>query len=102
MNTHVVIKRLPGPDGKPIEVNTEVDASEWRNAPLLVKQRYLKPLDGVVAPTEMASADLADLRGQVTEIVLADLRDDGPIAHALRNMVQPRKSQREPQSKSLS
>ena len=86
MNTHLVIKRLPGPNGQPIEAGSEVDASEWRNAPLLVEQRYLKPLDGVEAPVNSAPLDLSDFRGRVTEIVLQDLRENGPIAHALKTI----------------
>lgn len=43
MNTHVVTKTLPGPQG-PIDPGTEVDASQWRNTRLLESQRYIKPL----------------------------------------------------------
>lgn len=86
MNTHLVIKRLPGPNGQHIEAGTEVDATEWRNAPLLVEQRYLKPLDGVEAPAHDAPLDLLDVRGQVTEIILQDLRENGPIARALKGI----------------
>ncbi|HEX7334225.1 MAG TPA: hypothetical protein VF290_22155 [Pyrinomonadaceae bacterium] len=82
MNTHVVLKKLPGPNGKELKPGTEVDASEWRNALLLVEQRYLKPLDGVEAPIE-ASAGSRSLTEQVTGILLADLAQNGPIAQAL-------------------
>lgn len=81
--THIVLKKLPGPNGD-IKPGTEVDASEWRNAPLLVEQRYLKPLDGVEASIDLPAEAEIDLRARVTEIVLEDLREDGPIAHALR------------------
>lgn len=47
MNTHKVLKRIPGCDAEP---GAEVNASEWRNAPLLEKQRFIKPLDGVTEP----------------------------------------------------
>lgn len=82
MNTHIVLKKLPGPNGKELKPGTEVDASEWRNTPLLVAQRYLKPLDGVEAPTEAGSVALSVVQ-QVTAIVLNDLAQNGPIAQAL-------------------
>lgn len=81
--THTVLRKFPGPNGD-LKPGTEVDASEWRNAVLLERQRFIKRLDGVEASVDLTSNEMIDLRGQVTEIVLADLREDGPIAHALR------------------
>lgn len=81
--THTVLRKFPGPNGD-LRPGTEVDASEWRNAVLLERQRFIKRLDGVEASVDLTSNEMIDLRGQVTEIVLADLREDGPIAHALR------------------
>lgn len=43
MNTHRVVRDLPGPDG-PIPAGSTVDASGWRNAALLERQRYLERL----------------------------------------------------------
>lgn len=47
MNTHVVTKALPGPNGL-IPVGTEIDASDFRKVDLLVTQRYLRPLQATV------------------------------------------------------
>lgn len=82
MNTHLVLKKLPGPNGE-LKPGVEVDASEWRNMALLVEQRYLKPLDGVEAPTELVNGKAGSLTEQVTAVVLADLASNGPIAQAL-------------------
>lgn len=82
MNTHVVLKRIPGTSYEP---GTEVDASEWRNAMLLVDQRYLKPLNGVEAPALFSAESEIDLRASVTDIVLQDIRENGPIARALKS-----------------
>lgn len=85
MNTHKVLKQLPGPGGKIIKAGTEVDASEWRNAHLLVKQRYLEPLEGVDSTVVEGEATFEQ---RVTNIVLDDLKTNGPIAQALRGSMQ--------------
>jgi len=89
MKTHVVLKKLPGPNGD-IKPGTEVDASEWRNTPLLVSQRYLKLLDGVEAPREVSETSISELPSEfdqrVTELVLNDLRQGGPIAQFLKSV----------------
>ena len=87
MNTHLVLKKLSGPDGE-IKPGTEVDASEWRNAPLLVRQRYLKPLDGVEAPREVSEASATELPSEldqrVIDIVAKNIREGGELAQLLR------------------
>lgn len=79
------MRKFPGPNGD-LKPGTEIDASEWRNAVLLEKQRFIQRLDGVEAPSDLTSPEAIDMRGRVTEIVLADLRENGPIAHALSNI----------------
>lgn len=81
MNTHVVLKKLPGPNGQTIEAGAEVDASEWRNAPLLVKQRYLKPLDGVVDDGTQYLVDNFEQR--VIAAIKKDLLEGGELAQML-------------------
>lgn len=90
MNTHVVMKALPGPNGT-LQPGTEVDASEWRNAPLLVSQRYLKPLDGVEAQNESTASESiqepTDFDRRVINIVLNDLKNNGEIAQFLKRQI---------------
>lgn len=75
MNTHVVIKKLPGSNGH-ILPGTEVDASEWRNAQLLVAQRYLKPIDAVAEPDQTQTATFAQ---RVIDVVKQNLLDHGEL-----------------------
>jgi hypothetical protein len=82
MNTHVVLKTLPGPNGQKIPAGTEVDASEWRNAPLLVTQRYLKPLDAVAEPDGQIQVS-ASFAQQVIEVVKQDILDRGELYELL-------------------
>jgi len=83
MKTHVVLKKLPGPNGTEFPRGTEVDASEWRNAPLLVEQRYLKPIDAVAEPDEQTRL-AASFAQQVIQIVKQDILDGGELYEVLR------------------
>ena len=89
MFTHIVTKKFSGPNGDQ-KIGTEVDASEWRNTPMLVKQRYLKPLDGVEAPAEVSQTAInelpSDFDQRITEVILNDLRQGGPIAQVLKSV----------------
>jgi hypothetical protein len=66
MNTHVVVRRLPGPSGM-LEPGTEVDASAWRNVAGLEAGRFIQPLpkEGQVAPN---ASDLAALQTRIAEL----------------------------------
>jgi hypothetical protein len=90
MTTHLVLKKLPGPNGELVP-GTEVDASEWRNLKLLVEQRYLKPLDGVEAPANLDSATALPIVGASREQIIAtvaeDLRNNGELAQIIRSMI---------------
>jgi hypothetical protein len=88
MNTHIVLKTLPGPNGQKISAGTEVDASEWRNAPLLVTQRYLKPLDTVADPDGQTRMP-ASFAQQVIEIVKQDILDRGELYELLALRFEP-------------
>jgi hypothetical protein len=85
MSTHVVLKRIPGVKAVP---GTEVDATEWRNAFLLEKQRYLKPLDAMAEPLIQAQAEV-NLDERVIEIVTREVQKDGPLADAIRTLIAP-------------
>lgn len=85
MNTHIVTRKLSGPNGV-IPIGTEIDASDFRNVELLVKQRYLKPLE---------TAPDADFQKQVVAAVMKDIQEGGPLSELLRvpNIQVPAKSQ---------
>lgn len=80
MNTHVVLKKLPGPAGELLP-GTEVDASEWRTTPLLVSQRYLKPLDAVAEPDGQTQSQSFDER--VIAAIKNDIQSNGELAQLL-------------------
>jgi hypothetical protein len=42
--THVVTRSFGGPAG-PLLPGQEVDAADWRNTELLVKRRFLRPIE---------------------------------------------------------
>jgi hypothetical protein len=85
MKTHVLLRRVPGID---LEPGTEIDASEWRNAPLLVEQRYLKPLDAVAEP-DGQTQEPADFATQVIGIVKQNVLDGGDLYDLLTQRLQP-------------
>jgi hypothetical protein len=87
MNTHVVLRKLPGPNGE-ISPGTEVDASEWRNAPLLVKQRYLKPIDAVAEPDGQSQAPM-NFDKQVIDVIKRDILEGGELYDLLAQRFQP-------------
>lgn len=62
MNTHVVMRPIQsGTDT--LAPGTEVDASKWRNASLLVSQRRLKPIE-VKTANEPDGRYNADVKGK--------------------------------------
>ena len=77
MNTHVVTKALPK-GNQTLAVGTKVDASEWRNTPLLVSQRYLKPLDAVAEPDGQTQPE-ASFEQQVIDVIKKNLSENGEL-----------------------
>jgi hypothetical protein len=54
--THVVVRQFNGPAGTVFQSGQQVNASEWRNLPNLVRARYLRPKTVVEAAQETAAA----------------------------------------------
>lgn len=82
MNTHVVIKKIPGINA---EVGAQVDASEWRNARLLTEQRYLKALDVAADPLDHTLLE-ANFDQRVVDVLTRHLQsDDSPLLQLLRD-----------------
>ena len=92
MNTHVVTKALSGPNGQ-LEPGTEVDASEWSNAPLLVSQRYLKPLDAVAEPDGQTQPSVT-FEEKVVAVIKKNLSEGGELAQLLRGLLEQAPAQR--------
>lgn len=77
MNTHIVTRALPGPNGL-IPVGTEIDAVDFKRVDLLVAQRYLKPLK-----SDIDSEESASFEERVIAVVLKHARDGGELASLL-------------------
>jgi hypothetical protein len=105
VNTHRVLKALPMGNGEPLKPGTEVDASEWRTLPLLVKQRYLQPLDGVADTygRQHVSSELEDelFEARVVAVIKKHVSANGELAQMLsqsEEKISVRKSRREGQA----
>lgn len=106
MNTHVVLKKLPMGKGEPLKPGTEVDASEWRTTPLLVKQRYLKALDGVpdTYGRQLLAPELEDelFEERVIAVIKKNLSENGELAQLLTGQPGGKTSARKSQPASQS
>lgn len=74
MNTHIVTKALPGPNGV-IPVGTEINANDFRKVDLLVSQRYLRPLQPAIE---------AEFEQRVLTVILKHLGEGGELVHLNR------------------
>lgn len=54
--THIVVRPLPV-NGETLPIGTEVDASGWRTLERLVRQRYLKPVEGEKSAPPLEALD---------------------------------------------
>lgn len=101
MNTHVVTKPF-STGAESLELGTEVDASEWKNARLLEEQRFIRPLDGVRAEPWMTTANPAEsseFYQRVVDGVIAKLRESGELAQLIQpNGREPRMGRKDQQN----
>lgn len=71
MNTHIVTRALPGPNGL-IPIGTEINADDFRKVDLLIAQRYLKPLQPAIE---------AEFEQRVLAVITKHLGEGGELAH---------------------
>lgn len=83
MNTHIVTKALPGPNGL-IPVGTEIDASDFKKVDQLVAQRYLRPLKPAID---------AEFEARVVAAVLKNVREGGELSTLFPSLAEPKAKQ---------